>query len=382
MQVSEIFEYSFDGDFNGMIRSLGIRGSDGLKYFKASEYSPTYKELEYTQSVDGDMVTYKIYDQSSNEIKSFLLEYQLKNVITIYNDTAEFYWKFFDQSNTSPISHIKVEIELPKGEVSAEELKVFGHGPLDGKVSIREDGKIVYEVDGLSPEEMVEARILFPASLIPNSTKIINQNKFAEITQEELGWAKKADNEVLLAFYVSNAADESMVINYNKKIPQVLGLTLGVRPYQNITKLDIEIQERNYSYNSIEVSGQKKIDKEDPFIYYTYSFREYDTPEGLIQKVNEKTKIVELIRLTLDIITYKIEIYGSLEEVCLAIIEIINQQSGIYLEKEIDYQIIDEFIQLRKGIRIKGIDNSIIYELLRIQGNDYLVVTLFKNTEK
>jgi hypothetical protein len=303
-------------------------------------------------------------------------------VVTLYNDTAELYWKFFDQSNTSPISHIKIEIELPKGELSAEELKVFGHGPLDGKVSIREDGKIVYEVDGLSPEEMVEARILFPASLIPNSTKIINQNKFAEIMQEELGWAKKADNEVPLAFYVSNATDESMVINYNKKIPQVLGLTLGVRPYQNITKLDIEIQERNYSYNSIEVSGQKKIEKEDPFIYYTYSFREYDTPEGLIQKVNEKTKIVELIRLTFDIITYKIETYGSLEEVCLAIIEIINQQSGIYLEKEIDYQIIDEFIQLRKGIRIKGIDNSIIYELLRIQGNDYLVVTLFKNTEK
>jgi hypothetical protein len=130
------------------------------------------------------------------------------------------------------------------------------------------------------------------------------------------------------------------------------------------------------------VSGQKKIEKEDPFIYYTYSFKEYDTPEGLMQKVNEKTKIVELIRLTLDIITYKIEQYGSLEEVCLAVIEIINQQLGIYLEKEIDYKIIDEFIQLRKGIRIEGIDNSIIYEFLRIQGNDYLAVTLFENTEK
>ena len=195
MQVSEIFEYNFDGDFNGMIRSLGIKGSDGLKYFKASEYSPTYKELEYTQSVDGDMVTYKIYDQSSNEIKSFLLEYQLKNVVTLYNDTAELYWKFFDQSNTSPISHIKIEIELPKGEISAEELKVFGHGPLNGTVYIQEDKKILYEVNSLSSGEMVEARILFPTRLISSSYKIINENKFAEIMQEELGWAKKADRE-------------------------------------------------------------------------------------------------------------------------------------------------------------------------------------------
>ncbi len=193
IQVSEIFEYDFDGDFNGIIRTIGIKGSDGFKYFKASQYFPTDKELNYDQSLAADMVTYRIYDKSSNERKLFLLEYQLENVATLYNDTAEFYWKFFDKSNTSPIGHIKIEIELPSAEVSVEELKVFGHGPLDGKVSIREDGKVVYEVFGLSSGEMVEARILFPTSMIPNSTKIINQNKFAEIMKEELGWAKKAD---------------------------------------------------------------------------------------------------------------------------------------------------------------------------------------------
>jgi len=193
IQVSEIFEYEFDGDFNGIIRTIGIKGSDGFKYFNASEYLPEDKELEYTQSLAADMVTYKIYDASSNERKLFLLEYQLKNVATLYNDIAEFYWKFFDKTNTSPIGHIKIEIELPSAEVSAEELKVFGHGPLAGNVSIREDGKVVYEVFGLSSGEMVEARILFPANLIPNSTKVINQNKFAEIMKEELGWAKKAD---------------------------------------------------------------------------------------------------------------------------------------------------------------------------------------------
>jgi hypothetical protein len=196
MQVSEIFEYNFDGDFNGMIRSLGIKGSDGIEYFKASEYSPESKGLEYTQSVEGDMVTYKVYDQSSNEIKSFLLEYQLKNVATLYNDTAELYWKFFDQSNTSPIGHIKIEIELPQGEVAAEELKVFGHGPLKGTVSIQEDKKIRYEVNSLSSGELVEVRILFPTRLISSSYKIIQENKFAEIMKEELGWAKKADHEV------------------------------------------------------------------------------------------------------------------------------------------------------------------------------------------
>ena len=184
IQVNEIFEYDFDGDFNGIIRTIGIKGSDGLQYFKASEYFPIDKELNYDQSIKGDMVTYKIYDKSSNERKLFLLEYQLKNVITLYNDTAEFYWKFFDESNTSPIRYVKIEVELP-GEVSKEELKVFGHGPLDGEVSIQEDGKILYEVYGLSSGEMAEVRILFPTSLISNSNKINNQNKFAEIMEEK-----------------------------------------------------------------------------------------------------------------------------------------------------------------------------------------------------
>jgi len=195
IQVSEIFEYDFDGDFDGIIRTIGIKGSDGFKYFKASEYFPEDKELDYGQSINRDMVTYRIYDKSSNERKLFLLEYQLKNVATLYNDTAEFYWKFFDKSNISPIGHVKIEVELP-GEVSKEELKVFGHGPLDGEVSIREDGKAVYEVDELSSRTMVEVRILFPTSLISHSSKIINENKFAEIMEEELESIEALEEEV------------------------------------------------------------------------------------------------------------------------------------------------------------------------------------------
>ena len=160
-QVSEIFTYNFDGIFNGIIRSIGTGGSDGLAYFQASEYSPQKKVLETTQNVDGDMVTFKIYDQSNNEKKSFLLEYKLKNVITKYNDIAEFYWKFFDQTNTSPIGNIKVEVEYFK-EISKEKLNASAFGPLDGDISIQENGKVVYEVGRLSPGEKLGVRILYP----------------------------------------------------------------------------------------------------------------------------------------------------------------------------------------------------------------------------
>ncbi|MBN2245834.1 MAG: DUF2207 domain-containing protein, partial [Candidatus Aminicenantes bacterium] len=113
VQVREIFTYQFHGAFNGIIRSIGTSGSDGLAYFRASEYSPQKRSLETSQSREDEMMTFRIYDQSSNESKSFLLEYQLKNVITKYSDTAEFYWKFFDQTNTSPISQVSIEVSFP-----------------------------------------------------------------------------------------------------------------------------------------------------------------------------------------------------------------------------------------------------------------------------
>jgi len=194
ISVKEYFSYTFDGSFNGIIRSIGTKGSDGLNYFKAFEYYPMEKELEITQSKEGDMLTYRIYDKSMNENKVFLLEYQLRNVATLYNDTAEFYWKFFDKTNTSPIGHIQIELEF-SDKVLPENLKAFGHGPSNGIVSIGENGKVIYEVDRLSAGEMVEARVLFPNELVQESTRIVKEDKFTKIMEEEASYAKKTKRE-------------------------------------------------------------------------------------------------------------------------------------------------------------------------------------------
>ena len=194
IEVREYFSYNFDGSFNGIIRSIGTRGSDGFAYFKASEYYPTEKELEVTQSEKDDMFTYRIYDKSNNENKVFLLEYQLENTATIYNDTAEFYWKFFDKTNTSPIGHVKIELEFSE-TVLPGDMKVFGHGASSGMVSIEDDGKVIYEVNRLSSGEMVEARILFPVNLVSESNKIVRENKYAEIMAEEISWANKTNRQ-------------------------------------------------------------------------------------------------------------------------------------------------------------------------------------------
>ncbi len=194
-RISEIFTYEFSGNFNGIIRSIGLKGSDGLEYFNASQYSPQKRTLETTQEIEDGMTTFRIYDQSFNERKSFLLEYQLKNVITKYNDIAEFYWKFFDHTNTSPIEQLKIEVFFPNRTVFKDELRVFGHGPSHGQVSIEDQGVVLYKVDGFPSGEMMEARILFPISLVPNARRVINEEQLEKIMEEELNWVKGSERQ-------------------------------------------------------------------------------------------------------------------------------------------------------------------------------------------
>lgn len=220
-RVSEIFTYEFSGNFNGIIRSIGITGSDGLEYFRASQYFPQKKTLETTREMEGNMVTFRIYDQSSNQRKSFLLEYQLKNVITKYNDIAEFYWKFFDRSNTSPIQRVQIEITFPGQTINIDNLKVFGHGPSQGQVTIQPNGIVYYEVEDLSANEMVEARVLFPTEFVPDAGRVVNKDQYAQIMQEELAWAKRSDRQnilVILGFLLM-------------PIIIVLNIIMGIRLY-------------------------------------------------------------------------------------------------------------------------------------------------------
>ena len=191
---------------------------------------------------------------------------------------------------------------------------------------------------------------------------------------------------LIVIFYIANAVDESIIINYNSDLSYFIGMVhLGVRPYQNIGiwmgKEGAEIQSHSYNRDNIIESVHRKIEENDPFIYYIYRFPDPNGYENLTQIVNEKTKIVEKIQLTINL-SYEIKVFGSLEEACLAVIEsFINSR---YLEKDIDYKFIDEFIHSGKKIWIKGINNSIIYELINIQkdkkDNYYLVATVLKNT--
>ncbi len=194
MHVAEADTYRFDGAFNGIIVELDSSKSDGIDDFQAFEVSehrdiPLRSEL----SSDGDRLEYKVYSPSQDESKVFRFTYTVKNVVQVYADTAELYWKFFDDRNPSELETVNIAVELPEG-VGQEEVAAFGHGPLDGTVRVENGGMVRYQVSPLPSGELLEVRILFPRSTVPGSTRISADSMLDAIREEERNWAESTGN--------------------------------------------------------------------------------------------------------------------------------------------------------------------------------------------
>ncbi|MCJ8011594.1 DUF2207 domain-containing protein [Paenibacillus sp. KQZ6P-2] len=195
MQVTEQDTYRFHGAFNGVIVQLDSSSSDGIRDFQAYEIKEQQEiPLTFDKSGKGSRVQYKVFDQANEETKIFKFIYEYKNVVQVYEDTAELYWKFFDHTNPSDLGMVRIRVDLPGG-VMKDDILAYGHGPLLGTVNITQDGSLEYQVSPLLAGQMLEARVLFPQIYVPDSTKIKNTPMLDQIKQEELKWAEDADSK-------------------------------------------------------------------------------------------------------------------------------------------------------------------------------------------
>jgi uncharacterized membrane protein len=193
MHVNEEDTYHFNGIYHGIIVELNPAGSDGIENFQAFEVTGRQDfPLEFEESKVGGRLQYTIRNQSENETKLYKFTYSLKNVVQVYADTAELYWKFFDHTNPSALGQVQIDVELPEGAVD-EEIEVFGHGPLNGAIKKTSAGTVQYQVNPLPQGELLEVRILFPGSYVPGSTKTSPDIMRDRIIEEEKNWTPQAD---------------------------------------------------------------------------------------------------------------------------------------------------------------------------------------------
>lgn len=227
MDVQETITYDFKGEFNGVYRKLITSGSSGIDNIEImigydgqipiiENHTGNNNTYEILKESDGLRI--KIYSKSKDEIKKFIIKYRVLNVAVKYNDTAELYWKFMGEDTEVYISDFKINLSLPEG-ASSRDIRAFAHGPLSGNIEIKDGRNVVLSVGELLPHNFVEARILFPVSLIEASHNVIYKSALNEIVSEEKRWVDEANSKrrrarALIFFTFLYAAIELLLIAY------------------------------------------------------------------------------------------------------------------------------------------------------------------------
>ncbi|HVL89036.1 MAG TPA: DUF2207 domain-containing protein, partial [Actinomycetota bacterium] len=196
-RVREERTFDFDGSFSRgflaipagryEITDVGV-AEDGTVY----EAGPRYPEIPGRFSFESSP-RYRIdwFYLAADERRTFVITYTVRGAVVAHNDVAEFYWQFIGDEWDQGVDEVVATVRLPAG-ATREQVRVWGHGPLEGDVRIQDPQTLVWEVSNLRPATFVEGRIAFPPSLVPGAPKS-NEARLPAILREEQEWADEAN---------------------------------------------------------------------------------------------------------------------------------------------------------------------------------------------
>lgn len=210
VDITERIQYNFSGSFNGVVRDVDYSETDGIDYIQVfaeswdgsqKEFSLNSSDLDaegptgtYNLQHDNELARFKVYERTEDAAKTFIYKYTLKNVVTKYNDIAEFNRKIIDSNWDVDLNNITINIVLPEG-ASVDEIKVFGHGPLTGESRIIDGQNVEFILGNLSPGNNVGTRVLFPPRLVPDSANVKAEDGLSKIMDEEAKLANEANEQ-------------------------------------------------------------------------------------------------------------------------------------------------------------------------------------------
>jgi len=197
MRVSETREVAFKGTYHAFDREIPLPPGTHLTGLVVSEAGTAYREDPseapgtYHSSLGGGKVVISWGYSATDEVRSFVLEYTISGAVVKHADAAELYWQFIEPTHDWRAETSRVTVNLP-GAVAASDINAWAHGVPWGKVEPA-DGLVVLTCDPLPRNEMVEARILFPAEVIAYSPRQDSSEVRDSVMAEEGEWAREAN---------------------------------------------------------------------------------------------------------------------------------------------------------------------------------------------
>ena len=162
-----------------------------------------------TYSVDEGYTTIYLFFHATDEQIVGTIDYTITDAVTKYSDVGELYWQFVASGWAVDSENVDLTVHLPAPSgaqyAAGEEVRAWGHGPLDANVSIDVEGDAInYHVPRVSADTFAEARAVFPAEWLtgvesgdPNAD--LGTTMLDYILSEEQRWADEANHERMMA---------------------------------------------------------------------------------------------------------------------------------------------------------------------------------------
>ncbi|MEQ8235434.1 MAG: DUF2207 domain-containing protein [Syntrophomonadaceae bacterium] len=212
MQVTERLSIDFSGQWNGFYLTIP-QGNTPIKEISVSENGRAYTFNPGTEY--GPPGTYLVKNQGGSVLidwsiqaqdqkRSFDVSYRVINAVQVHKDVAELYRKFIGEANQNQVGEVIVNLKLPPGAEQyqqGQDIRIWGHGPLQGEVDFAGSDIVVWQVKNLPYETFVEGRVVMPVQLFPQASAQAHTGKVAlpGILAEEEDWAGQANRERWLA---------------------------------------------------------------------------------------------------------------------------------------------------------------------------------------
>lgn len=170
VDVTEIHTYEFDGEFNGITRTVIPKKGSSIKDFSAIENG---KELRVEKEDD----FYKIHRKGQDEIITVTLTYTIEKGVEIYQDVAQFYWPFFDNRNESTYENLVITVHPPQ---STNDVIAFGYDEAFQKEMVQSDGSVIYDFGEVPSETNGDIRIAYDVSIFSGATYVTAEKPMKE----------------------------------------------------------------------------------------------------------------------------------------------------------------------------------------------------------
>lgn len=203
--VEETLAYDAD-DINGIVRNYNYMANKNQKIEVESvtiDHRTEAQLVSYASKGDNNVFTFmddgknqevKIFKQADGKI-DFTIKYKAIGMITEYNDVQDLYWMFYDSQGESVPQKIDMVINFPQ-TIGTENMKIFGHGDVDGNLSISDDKTARVSISGFYTESFAEVRVLLPTKPLKNVTNKTNENQLTTILDYEVGEAEKTEQKI------------------------------------------------------------------------------------------------------------------------------------------------------------------------------------------